>query len=169
MPSCSCWKANSSRTSAGSPLSTPRWTPLPAPSTPAPSSPTRPAGCCPASTPRFPSAPLRWSTPCWCRRTPCCKPPRDLWSIRSIPRTNTPWPASRPSSWEKFSATNFCWTAGLNRAPPPWRRASTKYGRTARSPPASELGVPSPVLPADEKGASAQPDQSAPAASGSTH
>ena len=104
-----------------------------APSTPAPSSPTRPAGCCPASTPRFPSAPLRWSTPCWCRRTPCCKPPRDLWSIRSIPRTNTPWPASRPSSWEKFSATNFCWTAGLNRAPPSWWRASTKYGRTARS------------------------------------
>lgn len=90
-------------------------------------------GLLPASTPRFPSAPLRWSTPCWCRRTPCCKPPRDLWSIRSIPRTNTPWPVSRPSSWEKFSATNFCWTAGLNRAPPSWWRASTKYGRTARS------------------------------------
>ena len=53
--------------------------------------------------------------------------------------------------------------------PRPSRRTPLSTPDSVTVPPASELGVPSPVLPADEKGASAQPDQSAPAASGSTH
>lgn len=53
--------------------------------------------------------------------------------------------------------------------PRPSRQTPLSTPDSVTVPPASELGVPSPVLPADEKGASAQPDQSAPAASGSTH
>ncbi len=50
--------------------------------------------------------------------------------------------------------------------PRPSRQAPLPTPDSVTVPPADELGIPSPVLPADDKGAAVEPGQSAPAASG---